>query len=288
MVFCASLLAATLAWGVYMPQSEADKLSELYSQIKYDNSRQRANAQLNSVFDQAWNLHMMGLQQRALILERKAMENPSFEADMAALEASCPPSIVPTVYEKKKREICAKWNVPYKKGIKTASTPGPRREQVAPRKPKLPPPTVEQVVQSAERGRALADKLTGGGAQDDKPQERDLPSATLPDPAKAETATPVANWKTVKRPGQKHPFLDHVVRSTNLKWRPEPGYSWVAPVEHRTPDGQWMRQGVQWTPGKMHDEHPHVVAGEKEGTWKPEKGWRWASHKSEDWGVCKP
>ena len=95
----------------------------------------------------------------------------------------------------------------------------------------------------------------------------------------------VAPQAPVVRPGQRHPVAGNVVLSRLMEWEPEPGYDWNIPEERRSADFDWVGAGVHWVPGKEHPEHPHVVAGGKEGTWEPAQGWRFASHRNDDWAV---
>lgn len=61
-------------------------------------------------------------------------------------------------------------------------------------------------------------------------------------------------------------------------WQSRPG---------NAPHGDWIRFGVHWVPGSEHPEHPHVVAGEQEGSWEAAEGYRFLSHKWGDWRVVE-
>lgn len=85
----------------------------------------------------------------------------------------------------------------------------------------------------------------------------------------------------VKRvPGTKHPTAPHVRNTGPNSWEPEPGYSWVDASA-----GNDMR--VVWKPGLKHPEFTHVIAGEKEGQFVTEAGWKWLNGTDGDFRVSR-
>jgi len=54
-------------------------------------------------------------------------------------------------------------------------------------------------------------------------------------------------------------------------WVPEPGYRW----DH-VKDGKVLDFAVSWQPGQPLADSPHVVSGQKEGTFLLEHGFQWA------------
>ena len=69
--------------------------------------------------------------------------------------------------------------------------------------------------------------------------------------------------------GTRHPTRAHVFASLqNGKevWDCDPGYVWVEPNSHNL--------DCRWSPGRRHPDHPHISAGQIEGTWVPDPGYK--------------
>lgn len=62
----------------------------------------------------------------------------------------------------------------------------------------------------------------------------------------------------------------NLVRASDGKFRPAPGYAWV------TQDPKDLR--VRWVAGSKHPTQPNVLAGPKEGTWHPAPGFKWLNN----------
>lgn len=56
----------------------------------------------------------------------------------------------------------------------------------------------------------------------------------------------------------------------NESWEPKPGYVWSQP---KSPNNL----SIQWIPGTINSENPHVIAAAVEGTWAPEVGYDWVN-----------
>ena len=78
-----------------------------------------------------------------------------------------------------------------------------------------------------------------------------------------------------------HPAVAHVVSAHNEgDWDPEPGYQWNDwfdwLMHNKKPSvKQKLKSGVRWWPGTPIPGLPHVEAGDVEGEFKTESGWRW-------------
>ncbi|HEX7181205.1 MAG TPA: hypothetical protein VF756_05140 [Thermoanaerobaculia bacterium] len=60
----------------------------------------------------------------------------------------------------------------------------------------------------------------------------------------------------------------HLVVGGDGKYYPESGYAWA---NNDDPNDYT----VVWVPGLKHQEHPHLIATEKEGGWRPSPGFDW-------------
>ena len=67
----------------------------------------------------------------------------------------------------------------------------------------------------------------------------------------------------------------NVVKRSDGKYYPAPGYTWVNPSDPKD-----MR--VRWKPGKVHTDHKNVVASVNEGKWNPAPGYKWLTEKAGD------
>ena len=65
---------------------------------------------------------------------------------------------------------------------------------------------------------------------------------------------------------------EHVFRDSAGVLQPEAGYVWE----------DSKLQAVKWSPGSGNPNHPHVVAGSKEGNWQAANGYRWVSSADSD------
>lgn len=156
-----------------------------------------------------------------------------------------------------------------------------------PKPPKPPKPTTEEVVASAQSGLSLAASISGSMAGGNAGNLDAGQIGSVLTVRTADNGAFVVPQAPVIRPGQRHPVAAHVVLSAFMEWEPEPGYEWNIPVERRAQMLDWVSAGVHWVPGTEHPGHLHVVAGEKEGAWEPAPGWRFASHRDDDWAVVR-
>lgn len=115
---------------------------------------------------------------------------------------------------------------------------------------------------------AVANRDDATGTSDMDVTSAYQPTAT--DPASTDTSAPSV------LPGTAHPDHPHVVADTSGQWVPENGYAWV--------DADSASGGgpVQWSPGKVHEANPHVVAASSEGDWTPAPGYTWVDVNSPD------
>ena len=61
---------------------------------------------------------------------------------------------------------------------------------------------------------------------------------------------------------------------TEGKFSAAPGYAWVNDANED------LR--VQWSPGKVHTHHPHVIASDTEGKFSAAPGFAWVSDAEDD------
>ena len=153
--------------------------------------------------------------------------------------------------------------------------------------PKPPRPTTEEVVDAAQSGLSLASSISGAMAGGNVGNLDSGQIGSILTLRPADNGAFVVPQAPLVRPGQRHPVAAHVVLSTLMEWEPEPGYKWNIPEERRAQMLDWVSAGVHWVPGMEHSEHLHVIAGEKEGAWEPAPGWRFASHRDDDWTVVR-
>ncbi|MCB9918573.1 MAG: J domain-containing protein [Planctomycetes bacterium] len=69
-----------------------------------------------------------------------------------------------------------------------------------------------------------------------------------------------------------------VAADTPGKWGPAAGFDWVNPADPKS-------EAVRWVPGLPLGSAPHVIAGAKEGTWRPEPGFRFMTDAPGDYRV---
>jgi len=71
----------------------------------------------------------------------------------------------------------------------------------------------------------------------------------------------------------------NVVRTSDGKWQPAPGYTWV---NDKADD---LR--VRWVVGMKHASYPNVVTGAGEGDWRPAPGFKWVNNAPGDLRVVR-
>lgn len=299
---------------------ELDRFIEYDINRRYEDRRAAARAQLDAVVDQGMEMQMRAKQQRMQQLAAAYNAHPCFETEKALIDEIYSmrgmfPSQV-AEYWHNIRVCCEKYGIEYDDTAEREELAEIEERQAAEEERKAeaerrfrdntnrllgkggkyggtassaakhkhhkpPKPTTKEVVDMAEKGIALGEKLGGGPPVQNG--ERDAPSSRIPERHEGESN--LVGLPPVLRPGQKHPYLGHVVLSSMLEWEPEAGYDWNAPPQQRTSHGDWIRFGVHWVPGSEHPEHPHVVAGDLEGSWEAAEGYRFLSHKWDDWRV---
>lgn len=267
----------------------------------------------NDVLDSIWDTKLQANNAAVQAAMKQAKENPNFETELAAIRSGCLPNMnlpgARDLYFVLLRELHERWGVEFdeeaeRKALEDTgyggADGGAQMMTGAPGglpsmrggsgmrggpPPKPPKPTTKEVIDAAESGLSLGSSIASAITANDAANGGTMGSVLTPMPR--DNGTFIVPQAPVIRPGQRHPVAAHVVRSTLMEWEPEPGYDWNIPVERRAQMPDWVSVGVHWVPGIEHSEHPHVIAGENEGEWIPAPGWRFASHRDDDWSVVR-
>lgn len=295
--FFFAIVAASALPAHALLDGELDRRTQYEIRRDYEQRREAARERMNAVADQGVSMAMAARQARIDALARIAQENPSFETELAVFQASRPPfpvSMNPAMWKQYYaflRALHEKWGVQYddteerqtlsqveeNSGTGVVSqSPGCGK---APEDGRRNVSDVVEPMAMAALGQMLGERLAGRQSVDD------TTGSILTEPV-AVSPVPIVPVAPAVRAGSRHPTAPHVILSDIGEWIPEPGYDWCMPPERRTPDGEWQRFGAKWKPGIAHPDHPHVVAADREGAWAPEPGWRFASHRDDDWSVA--
>ena len=288
----ACVFVLSSSFSVY--SGELDRYMEWQNRRDYEQNQKQRDERMQAIVDQHMDSVMQMRQSQTEYLMRVAAEHPSFETEMAALNSARPPMSFPGLVKNwfvMKRALHEKWGVEYDDteerevlgNLKGGNPQNPKLAHGDKKKVSIKSSDTREVMTAAEYGRRYAENIAELFRSD---SDSDQPSSEITH----ESNVPFQQiWPAAPliRPGQRHPTVAHVVLSENLEWIPDAGYSWNVKPEERVGDDSWMNKGVKWSPGIEHFQHKHVIAAEKEGTWEPESGWKFVSHKSDDWAVAR-